>query len=902
MQRKQYLLPALGSAVLFSLLSLTGAFTFLESRTYDVFLNFRPDRSRLDTVAFLDIDDEAIAHIGVFPWPRAVMGDGLLRLKEYGVKAAIFDIEYIDKSPSGLDELYFRQGLRSDFGQSFMTIDSYVGDLFGALGDNRIGVADVLEYAGDLRDIINTEMETLLARTSTLARDNDAYLASSSALFGHTWGTVNLRPSPLSGEQGERRAYAEERFSYPVKTSGIVPRGNFLDVLSPIPQFAESVEGAGFTNVQIDPDGVRRRIPLVREINGHWYGQLAFAPLVFMLGSPGISLEPGKLTLEGARLPDGSQKDISIPLDKDGRMLLDWPKTDYFGSYTHLSFATLSNLEESEGDLYESLFKFFNPSLMDPFLDIPVYYETYRLLEDMLVSYQDASEARRYAVSESSEQEFDRYIDLMAGFRDMAALFFEGGGGESLIEMLRDNSEQTSGMDEEIRYIEANLNNARTAYENILFYREKIEETIAGKICVVGRVDTGTTDIGVNPFSGEYVNVGTHAVVLDTILSGSFLVWLSPWWGIALTLLFVPLVIILISRFKPGLRTAFGFSAAFVIAGISLLLFRTTGIYFAPLLPCIALIIAVIVREAIAFIGSEQEKSFIRKAFSTYLSGAVVEEIISDPSRLNLGGTKKHLTVLFTDIQGFSTISEKLDPEDLVKLLNQYLSRMSNTVLGEMGTIDKFEGDAIMAFFGAPVDLSDHAVRACRAAITMKRIEKELNESFLKEGMTVSPLLTRIGINTGNMVVGNMGTDQKMDYTVMGNEVNLAARLEGVNKQYGTWILTSDETIRETNDAFVTRRLDRVRVVGINEPIRLREVLCLRENAESGVLDRVDRFHKALDLFEQQDFKAAKSAFENLLSVYEDDRPSRVFLANCAAFISAPPPPGWDGVRNLTEK
>ncbi|MDR1212329.1 MAG: CHASE2 domain-containing protein [Spirochaetaceae bacterium] len=902
MQRKQYLLPALGSAVLFSLLSLTGAFTFLESRTYDVFLNFRPDRPRLDSVAFLDIDDEAIAHIGVFPWPRAVMGDGLLRLKEYGVKAAIFDIEYIDKSPSGLDELYFRQGLRSDFGQSFMTIDSYVGDLFGALGDNRLGVADVLEYAGDLRDIINTEMETLLARTSTLARDNDAYLASSSALFGHTWGTLNLRPGMLTGEQGERRAYAEERFSYPVKASGVVPRGDYLDILSPIPQFAESVEGAGFTNVHVDPDGVRRRIPLVREINGRWYCQLAFAPLVFMLGSPGITLERDKLTLEGARLPDGSQKDISIPLDKDGLMLLDWPKTDYLESYTHLSFANLSELEESEGDLYESLFNFFNPSLMDPFLDIPVFYETYRLLEDMIASYQDASEARRYAVSESSEREFDLYVDLMAGFRDMAALFFERGAGESLISLLKESPEQAGGMDEEIRYIETNLGNAKAAYENILFYRERIEKAIAGKICVVGRVDTGTTDIGVNPFSGQYVNVGTHAVVLDTVLSGSFLVWLSPWWGIAVALLFVPLVIILISRFKPGLRTVLGFSAAFLIAGISLLLFRTTGVYFAPLLPCIALIIAVIVREAIAFIGSEQEKSFIRKAFSTYLSGAVVEEIISDPSRLNLGGIKKHLTVLFTDVQGFSTISERLDPEDLVKLLNQYLSRMSNTVLGEMGTIDKFEGDAIMAFFGAPVDLSDHAARACRAALTMKRIEKELNESFLKEGMTVSPLLTRIGINTGSMVVGNMGTDQKMDYTVMGNEVNLAARLEGVNKQYGTWILTSDETIRETNDAFVTRRLDRVRVVGINEPVQLRELLCLREDAESGVLDRVDRFHKALDFFEQQDFKAAKSAFEKLLSVYEDDRPSRVFLENCAAFISAPPPPGWDGVRNLTEK
>ncbi|MDR0389766.1 MAG: adenylate/guanylate cyclase domain-containing protein [Spirochaetaceae bacterium] len=904
MVRKQFLLAALGSAVFFSALSLTGVFSFLESRTYDLALQFRPERPRIDSVAFLDIDDPAIAHVGVFPWPRAVMGDGLLRLKEYGVRAAIFDIEYIDKSPFGLDELYFRQGLRYDVEQPFLTIDTYTAGLFGALAEGRIGVEYALEYAEELSAAITEEKEALLARISTLVRDNDAYLSSSSKLFGHTWGTINLRPDPLTGEQALRRAYAEERFSYPVKAAAGVPGGSYVDTLIPILQFAESVEGAGFTNVQVDPDGVRRRIPLARKINDRWYLQLAFSPLVSMLGSPEISVERKKLTLAGARLPDGRQKDISIPLDKDGFMLLDWPKTNYYESYAHLSFAVLSVLEESEGSLYGSLFNIYNLAVWNQLLLIPAFHDVFGLLDDSIAMYEAASAARRNAVNESSEEEFERYIDLMAEFRGMVSIFIEQNAGAALLDAIRTygGSEQDGDISETIAYIETNLESIETEYDTILQLRQKIEDTIGGKICIIGRVDTGTTDMGANPFSGEYVNVGTHAVVLDTILSESFIVWLSPWWSIVISLILVPLVIVLIGRFNPGLRTLLGFAAAIALAGFSLALFNTTGIYFAPLVPCMALVLAVVLRETMAFIGSEREKSFIRKAFSTYLPDTVVKEIINDPSRLHLGGTKKHLSVLFTDVRGFSTISEKLDPEDLVKLLNKYLSMMSDAVLEEMGTIDKFEGDAIMAFFGAPMDLSDHALRTCRAAIAMKRLEKDLNEHFVSEGMTASPLLTRIGINTGSMVVGNMGTTQKMDYTVMGNAVNLAARLEGVNKQYGTWILASDETIRETKDALLTRKLDRVRVVGINEPVLIHEILCLKEEAESGALELVERFHHALDLFSQRDFSAAKDAFGDLHSAYPGDGPSKVFFERCAAFIDYPPEPDWDGVRNLTEK
>ena len=290
----------------------------------------------------------------------------------------------------------------------------------------------------------------------------------------------------------------------------------------------------------------------------------------------------------------------------------------------------------------------------------------------------------------------------------------------------------------------------------------------------------------------------------------------------------------------------------------------------------------------------------LRKAFSTYLSEEVVEEIVSDPTKLQLGGTERHMTALFTDIKNFSGVAESLAPEELVELLNYYLSTMSDVILEHKGTIDKYVGDAIISFFGAPLELSDHALRACNAAILMKRLEEELNSRLAKKGMP--SLITRIGINTGEMIVGNMGTQKKMNYTIISNAVNLASRLEGVNKQYGTQILTSEDTVKETGSTLLTRRLDRIRVVGINEPVRIYEILETSAEAPAASRELAGLFHSAHDLFEERDWKNADSAFQQVLKISPNDGPTRLYRARCKQYLQSPPPNNWDGVVNITEK
>jgi adenylate cyclase len=184
----------------------------------------------------------------------------------------------------------------------------------------------------------------------------------------------------------------------------------------------------------------------------------------------------------------------------------------------------------------------------------------------------------------------------------------------------------------------------------------------------------------------------------------------------------------------------------------------------------------------------------------------------------------------------------------------------------------------------------------------MKKAEKKLNKIIMEQKLSPALLFTRIGINTGSMVAGNMGTANKMNYTIMGNAVNLAARLEGVNKQYGTWILASEDTIRETGQRLLSRKLDRVRVVGINEPVRLYELLDLYELADSGEKKLVQVFHEALDLFEKRDWKSAADGFKESLSIKNDDYPSKMYLERCGQSILKPPDDKWDGVDNLTLK
>jgi adenylate cyclase len=934
--RRSSLFVSLGAALVFSFLYQTEFFGAVENRIYDFFLRFRPARQRIENVVFLDVDDQAISHIGVFPWPRSVVADGLLRLKEFGAAAAIFDIEYIEQSPAGIDTIYLERSLPLEFNRGFAEISSGVEDLFSAVSSGRMSPSSASGIVGDINALIDFERKNLLEKAGGIALDNDEYLAQASALFGQTWATLNLQRLPLEEEeQAERRPYAEEHFSYPVRAEDGAPRNEAADVLPPLPSFMKAARGAGFTNVLIDGDGVRRRIPLVREAQGRWYLQLAFAPLVEFLGNPEIHLEKRKLTLKNTRLPGKTEiRDIVIPLDQGGSMFLDWPTTGYAESYTHLSFEALSRLEEHEFNIEQYIEALLSSELW--FWPEPEQiagsgglslFSAQRALAEARDLLSASLNAKRRALAETSSEEFDEYISLRNEAFSLVKTVLDAKTGERIAAAAENLAwqypDQAGLIGEEAEYVSTALEYLETTAALIDNIRQQLRDTLEGKACIIGRVDTGTTDIGVNPFYPEYVNVGTHGVALDTILSETFIIHLDTIWSAALCFILTPLLIVFLSGLSPQLRTLLGFGGAAIIFGGSFFFFRLKGIFFGPLGPALAVVTAVIIREVIAYMGSEQEKQFIRSAFSRYLSPEVINQLIADPSLLKLGGDSRDMTAVFTDIRSFSTISEALgDPVKLVELLNYYLTRMSDIILENGGTIDKYEGDAIIAFFGAPIYTPEHAILACRSAVKMNKAEPDINREALAQGLITAqvmealfkkgilpdpgdpnPLFTRIGLNTGEMVVGNMGTSNKMNYTIMGNAVNLAARLEGVNKQYDTaGILISEYTRDKVGSEFLLRSLDRVRVVGINTPLRLYEVMDIASEAPPDLKTRIALFHEGLDLFEQRDWTTSRTIFEDVLRLYPQDGPTKKYLNRCLQFQKEAPAADWDGVFSLTEK
>lgn len=301
----------------------------------------------------------------------------------------------------------------------------------------------------------------------------------------------------------------------------------------------------------------------------------------------------------------------------------------------------------------------------------------------------------------------------------------------------------------------------------------------------------------------------------------------------------------------------------------------------------------VIVRALTAEAGRQQ----IRQAFGHYLDPTVVEELVNDPDSLRLGGERREITAFFSDVAGFTSISEALDPADLVRLLNEYLSAMTHVIIDEGGSIDKYVGDAVVAMFGAPHPYDDHAERACRAALRCRVELERLRPTWVEAGYP--EIHARIGLNTGTAVVGNMGSQGRFDYTMMGDTVNLAARLEGANKQYGTLVMCGEKTAAEAGDSIVLRELDTVAVKGKDEGVRVFEVVHERSAVTAADRDRLQDYSTGLAAWRAGNWQDARAAFAKAATV--GDAPSRVFLERLDA-LSEAAPAEWDGIYRMKTK
>ncbi|MBU4128071.1 MAG: CHASE2 domain-containing protein, partial [Proteobacteria bacterium] len=412
----------------------------------------------------------------------------------------------------------------------------------------------------------------------------------------------------------------------------------------------------------------------------------------------------------------------------------------------------------------------------------------------------------------------------------------------------------------------------------------------------------GIYDLRVTPPESVFPALEIHANFVDSILSNDFLFY--PAWAplFDITAIIVAGLLIGIALPRTGVITG-ALSALTLFTGYILLcqyMFSEKGYILNLVYPLLVTVLVYVSITAYKYLVEAKQKRFVKNAFSTYLAPSVVKQLIDSPEKLVLGGEQRVITAFFSDVQGFTSISESLTPHELVELLNEFLTEMTDIILNNEGTVDKFEGDAIIAFFGAPNYLENQAEVACKSCVEM---QKRLAELRIKWKESNKPeLKMRIGLCTGSAVVGNMGSKNRMDYTMMGDTVNTAARLEGVNKIYGIYTLISETTYESGGKGFLTREIDSIKVVGKKEPVSIYELIGFSDDNNEKMQKITGLYSKGLNAYRNRNWEKAVEFFKDVLEVAPDDGPSITMLARCKEFILNPPEKDWDGSFSMKTK
>jgi|GEM_PF-634477 len=935
----------IGTALFAGLLSVD-FYRSLDSRFYDLLLRIKPAVAEDDSILLVEVDDQTISEVNMYPLSRDIFADGLILMKEFDPAWTMLDIEFVDRSPAGINLNYLEYRVPQELFESIDTLIRFNDDLVRGILSGSIDRTAALEYLQDFQEVGSEQSDRLYEAVQNVALDKDEYLGRAIAYLGDVSATINMTEDFDQTIPEELRRYAETELAVNDYLDIVEsPFSKAVDILPSIEPVTESAAWAGFPRMHIDPDGVRRRVDVLYEHDGRFYTHMGFGTWWLREGRP-------RITVHKERIIVG---DHVIPLDHEGKMLINWPKRRFDGTplnprlardydpaaATHrLSFVYLyyhdlyvrelaDIIEEMEFYGYSSD---FYGTTNQP---LSAFAADLQGMADSMLASGDGNRAGEYGGYR------DEYFSLVRDFLEGDAVSY------FLSDLEYALTDPGLTADDEAYYADLAalvpelVSEALWRVDNIEAIRSELKNRLKDATIVVGYTGTSTTDYGANPFEERYMNMGIYGAVYNSLLQDAYLSE-SPFW-LTVVITFVAALIVavlgLVALKHSGLNTALGLAALLLIIAGAGAAFVFTGFYVNMLPLLMTLLVVYIAAQASNYLLASREKAFIQGAFGQIISPEVVKVIQDNPDRLNISGESRVITAMFTDIEKFSTISEHLGSSDLLfEFLKRYLTPMSDIILDEQGTIDKYEGDAIIAFWNAPLDQDDHVHRACRAAMRMVKKEQEINQELIDEGllnesiMKVLPhggLFTRVGINTGENNIGFIGTERRKDYTSLGDEMNLAARLEGVNKLYGTQVLISGPTEKVIHSHFITRRLDRVRVVGKEKPVALHELSYFKRYPEDYRPEELEEFkayyrglkqddyrndvspverecfnyyRDALDLFYEKQWDESESLFRKVLDKLPNDGPANVFVGRCQEYRKNPPPANWDGVYKMQTK
>jgi class 3 adenylate cyclase len=572
---------------------------------------------------------------------------------------------------------------------------------------------------------------------------------------------------------------------------------------------------------------------------------------------------------------------LKVPIDEEGRLLINWPTTrlkEWNEVFTHIPFLAVEDVSR---------------------------------IRDQMVSCDEQLEVQLTALSEHSfggarraikmDAELSENPEQLRRTLDENEREMLSSGLARMVAKVR--GEELTGNDEDTRA----LKRLKAFFEDIKALKvrkaelagqegellARLKELIAGKICIIGETASLTPDLKHVPVGPAYPGVFFHSAVINQILTQQFIREAPHLVNVVVILALCVVVSMLVSRRSVFQASVFTLLLVIIFGGVVFYLFSEKMVYLKAGFAPIGMVSCYVIMTAYRQLTEEREKRKIRTLFEHYNSPAMVEQMVQDPSRVRLGGEERQLTVFFSDIEGFTSISERMPPERLVAFLNRYLGAMTDIILESGGTLDKYEGDAIIAFWGAPLSLENHARSACLAAIDSQKKLAELRRAFSAEGLP--EVRCRIGLSSGEMIVGNMGSSQRFDYTVMGDAVNLGQRLEVSNKLYGTQIMISQTTYELAKEAIDARELDLLKVKGKAKPVKVYELLGRKGETPEVARKMLPPFAEGLQRYREMRWDDAIDIFSEVLRLHPGDGPARALLERCRAFKNSPPGDDWDG-------
>lgn len=426
--------------------------------------------------------------------------------------------------------------------------------------------------------------------------------------------------------------------------------------------------------------------------------------------------------------------------------------------------------------------------------------------------------------------------------------------------------------------------------------------TFSNKIVFLGATAPGLADLIATPFSSQASGVEKHATVTENILHETFLVRSKG--EVFHDIVAIICIGLAMGIFLPLLPPIWGGVASLLLwfgyNSYVYLRFVNDGVWLNMLYPSITVIVCFTSITLYHYISEEKKRKEVKNAFENFMDPKVVHEILKDPQNIKLGGEEKEITIFFSDIVKFTAMSEKILPVELIEYLNEYLSEMTNIILDHGGFLDKYIGDAIVAAFGAPLSQPDHAVKACLAAIDNQSKLSELNKKYRENGKP--EIAARIALNSGIVLVGNVGSTNRLSYTAIGDEVNLGAKLEVANKHYGTYMMISEQTYKLARDYIEARELDIVRVTGKTKAVKVYELIDRKGKLQKVTADVLELYQNGLREYRRREWQRAMTFFEEALRKYPHDGPSHTFMRRCKTNIQNEPPKDWDGVYVLEKR